>query len=55
MEEIVAFVNEQPHKLKIRLLLSIYKNTYEKIEFLYDKNDLFKAWICPRLKPVFVP
>jgi len=34
MEEINDFVEEQPHKLKIRLILAIYKNTYEKIDYL---------------------
>jgi len=54
MESIKEFVESQPHKLKLNLSLGIYKKVYENIDFLKDKKDNFKAWICPLLKPILV-
>ena len=53
LEDINKFIDELPKWLRLEVTKSIYKNTYEKIDFLSSKPDYFKAWICPLLKPTF--
>lgn len=33
----------------------IYKDSYEKIDFLRDQSENFLAWICPLMQQVFIP
>ena len=33
----------------------IYKDAYEKIDYLRDQSENFLAWICPQLQQVFIP
>ena len=54
LDEINTFVNELPSGVKTKLLLKIYKNTYQSIRFFADKPDNFITWICPLLQPNIV-
>ena len=39
----------------VRTIMYIYKDSYEKIDFLRDQSENFLAWICPLLNQVFIP
>lgn len=54
-EEQQRFLDDLPQKMKIELSIYIYEQTYQKILFFGGKSTSFIAWICPLLKPQFVP
>jgi hypothetical protein len=39
----------------VRTIMYIYKDSYEKIDFLRDQSENFLAWVCPLLQQVFIP
>ena len=39
----------------VRTIMYIYKDSYEKIDFLRDQSENFLAWICPLLQQVYIP
>ena len=49
--DLVKFLEELPHDLKLEASLFIYEKTFKKIIFLKDRPITFIAWICPILKP----
>jgi hypothetical protein len=54
MEDLNRFVEELPHQLKIEVSLFLHESTYKKIPYLIGRQDSFKAWICPLLKPLLI-
>ena len=54
-EEINDFVEGLSHKLKLEVSLYSHENTYKKVECFKGRTAAFIAWICPKLKPRFVP
>ena len=49
-KSISEFVEDLPVNLKTSISVSIYKNLYNKVDFLKNKTPQFIAWICPLLK-----
>ena len=48
---VANFVDELPIDLRRPLAKIIYKEIYEKVDYLKGKADHFIAWICPRFQP----
>jgi hypothetical protein len=44
------FINDLPHNLRTPISIYVYKNLYNKVDFLKNKDGQFIAWICPLLK-----
>lgn len=53
-DDLNAYVDELPHKLKVEVSLYLHEETYNTMVFLKDKSMSFIAWICPLLKPYVV-
>ena len=51
MEEINDFVQSLPPKLRTKVILLTYRETYKRIHYLQHKPPQFVTWICPLLKP----
>ena len=51
IEDLNEFVDDLPHNLKIEVSLFLHESIYNKIPFLKECTNSFKAWICPLLKP----
>ena len=49
----MEFVEELPISLRHRVNACIYRETYNKILFLKNKDINFKTWVCPQLKSQF--
>lgn len=54
MDELNAYLEELPHKLKAEVSFYLHEETYMTMRFLKDKQMSFIAWICPLLKPQIV-
>ena len=50
--EMIAFVEELPHKLRIELAFRIYQKTLSSIHFFRNKPKDFYAFVGPRLRPI---
>ena len=56
MTELKEFLDDLPYRLRIRTTMYLYKEHYEKIDFLKDESsENFLAWICPLLSQVYIP
>jgi len=55
IDDLNAFVEDLPHKLKVEVSLFLHEKTYNSIEFLSDRSKSFIAWVCPLLKPFLNP
>ena len=49
-EEINQFVQTISPKLRTKVILLTYRETYKKIQFLQHKPPNFVTWICPLLR-----
>ena len=49
-EEINEFVQTISPKLRTKVILLTYRETYKKIQFLQHKPPNFVTWICPLLR-----
>lgn len=54
IDDLNAYVEELPHKLKVEVSFFLHEDTYLTMRFLKDKQMSFIAWICPLLKPYVV-
>ena len=54
--EIVEFLDNLPHKLKMEVSVYIHESRYNKLKFLYENNksNSFISWFCPLLNPVYL-
>lgn len=52
IKSVSDFVEELPLNLKHLISLHIYKEVYQKVDFLKSKKKSFISWICPLLKAV---
>jgi hypothetical protein len=50
-QQILGFLENLPHKLKVDLSIYIYASRFEKINFFQGKSRSFISWVCPLLKP----
>jgi len=51
-KDVLLFMDELPHKIKIELAIEIHKKMYETIHFFKSKDKSFIAWIGTVLKPL---
>ena len=49
------FIDMLPQRLRIKLIIYIFKNSYEKIPYLNQQSESFLGWICPLLKQNYIP
>jgi CRP-like cAMP-binding protein len=49
--DVHQFVDDLPHKLKVKLSMYIYSSMFNNIRFLQSTSKSFISWICPLLKP----
>ena len=54
INDLNEFVEDLPQKLRVEVSLFIHEDTFKKIVLLRDKDDQFKAWFCPMLKPLLI-
>lgn len=50
MDETKKFIEKLPHRLKVKTIMYIFKNSYEKIPYLNMQTEAFLGWICPLLR-----
>jgi hypothetical protein len=55
LQENLSFIEDLPHRLKVRTIMYIFRENYEKITFLKSQPESFLGWICPLLKHNFIP
>lgn len=53
--EVVNFLEDLPFRLRVKTIMHIYKESYQKITYLRTQNNNFLAWICPLLSQVYIP
>jgi len=53
-KDIINFIEELPHKLKVQVAMQIHKEIYTHIKLFQGKEEAFIVWIGPLLKPFIV-
>lgn len=51
-KDVIAFMDELPHKIKLELAMEIHKRMYETISFFKNKEKSFIVWIGTVLRPL---
>lgn len=50
-KDVLQFMEELPHKLKLELAMQIHKKMYENVNFFKNKDKSFIAWIGTVIRP----
>jgi len=50
--DILQFIEELPHKVKLELSMQIHNKNYSNITFFKDKDQSFIAWISSLIRPI---
>jgi voltage-gated potassium channel len=50
--DILQFIDELPHKIKLELAMQIHNKTYANVAFFKDKDQSFIAWISTLIRPI---
>ena len=50
--DILHFIDELPHKIKLELAMQIHNKTYANVAFFKDKDKSFIAWISTLIRPI---
>ena len=53
MDQIVEFLEQLPHGLKMEVSAFIHESRYNKLKFLNSKSNSFISWFCPLLTSVY--
>ena len=53
-KDVILFMDELPHKMKLELAMEIHKRMYETISFFKNKDKSFILWIGTVLRPLNV-
>lgn len=51
-KDVLLFMDELPHKIKLELAMEIHKKMYQTIKFFREKDKSFIAWIGTVLRPL---
>jgi hypothetical protein len=51
-KDVINFMDELPHKIKLELAMEIHKRMYETIKFFNRKEKSFIVWIGTVLRPL---
>ena len=51
-KDVIFFMDELPHKIKLELAMEIHKKMYETITFFKQKDRSFILWIGTVLRPL---
>ncbi len=51
-KDVIAFMDELPHKIKLELAMQIHKKMYQTIHFFKEKEHSFIVWIGTVLRPL---
>jgi hypothetical protein len=51
-KDILQFIEELPHKLKLELAMVIHQKMYSSVAFFKDKDKSFIAWIATLIRPL---
>jgi hypothetical protein len=52
-KDFTQFMDELPPKLKVDLIMHMYRKRYSTIKFFNRKDECFIAWITPLLKAAY--
>ncbi|CDW89496.1 cation channel family protein [Stylonychia lemnae] len=50
--DVIQFMEELPHKLKIDLAMEIHRDIYQNVDFFKARDSQFIFWVGPLLKPL---
>ena len=50
--DILQFIDELPHKVKLELAMEIHKKTYSNITFFKNKENSFIVWVSTLIRPI---
>jgi uncharacterized membrane protein YcgQ (UPF0703/DUF1980 family) len=50
-KDVIQFMKELPHKLKIELSLVMINRMYSNVKFFQDKDNSFIGWVARLIKP----
>lgn len=53
-QETLSFLESLPFRMKISLIMILYKEQYGNVRFLRNMDENFLGWVCPLLKQEFV-
>lgn len=51
-KDVISFMDELPHKIKLELAMEIHRTMYETIKFFENKERSFILWIGTLLRPL---
>lgn len=51
--QVMDFLDNLPHKLRMDVTHIIHEKRYQNIKFLNNKSNSFLNWLCPLFTPVF--
>ena len=53
-KDVLQFIDELPHKLKMELSFVIHSKMYQNVPFFIGKDPSFIAWVATIIKPLNV-
>lgn len=51
-KDVMHFIEELPHKIRVELAMEIHKKIYETINFFKGKDQTFIIWIGTLMRPL---
>jgi CRP-like cAMP-binding protein len=51
-KDVLEFMDELPHKLKLELAMEIHKRMYSNVKFFDNKDKSFIAWVGTVIRPI---